>query len=95
VRGPPEIVLDTCCHGVLSKALQELFSRVPLIFRLVMPYLLVELVLQLVERNDVFYLVSHRRIARTRRNSHLIAQVDQLLEPPRRVLWVVKRQYRV
>src|SRR5215467_9481688 len=60
-----------------------------------MQHLVVELVLQLVERNKVFYLVFHGWIARTRGNSHLIAQVDQPLNTPRPFFWFAKQQYGV
>jgi hypothetical protein len=51
--------------------------------------------LQLVERNKVFDLVFHRRVANPSGYGHLIAQVDQPLKAASRVLRVVKRQYSV
>ena len=41
-----------------------------------MQHLVVELVLQLVEGNKVFYVVLRRRIAAVRRNGNLMTQVD-------------------
>jgi hypothetical protein len=60
-----------------------------------MQHLVVKLVLQLVERYKVFYLVFHGWVAATRGNGHLIAQVDQPLKTPSRVLRVIERQYSV
>jgi hypothetical protein len=58
-----------------------------------MQHLVVKLMLQLVERNKVFDLVFHGRVASASGYGHLIAQFDQPLKTSRHVLRVVKRRY--
>src|SRR5215467_9999304 len=60
-----------------------------------MPHLVVKLMLQLVERNKVFDLVFHGRVASPSGNGHVIAQVNQPLKSAIHILRVVQRQYNV